>query len=293
MRRRTAQPSLPRSMETDPAASELMTVPLRVRRPGTIDLSRAILAVGDLSWLGRLADGPPQRPQLRRVAADLDLPILDGSSTGPVRKAAFIDVGPARRSAIWCSSRSPGGRRASPRCFRSSRASSPSRRLTSFSMVATHRRSGSSASCLIRLSCASSLAAPQGRSSHAWPRSSSRRQTRGDVPRAARVGQKIRVSEWTTDVAGRGPSGAHVYDEGADLLRDQSQVLHDLAIVRGPSREPLTERAGIHRGAGADIERRTVPRRTRQRRPAGRPGSRCAAAGGSGVRSRRKKWPAT
>ncbi|HEX7473498.1 MAG TPA: hypothetical protein VF323_10480, partial [Candidatus Limnocylindrales bacterium] len=35
-------------------------------------------------------------PQLRRVAADLDLPILDASSSGPVRKAAFIDLGPAR-----------------------------------------------------------------------------------------------------------------------------------------------------------------------------------------------------
>ena len=83
--------------EIDPADSELMTVRLRVRRPGTIDLNRAILAVGDLSWLGRPTDGPPEHPQLRRVATDLDLPILDGSSTGPVRKAAFIDFGPARQ----------------------------------------------------------------------------------------------------------------------------------------------------------------------------------------------------
>jgi len=74
-----------------------MTVPLRVRRPGTIDLDRAILALGDLSWLGRPTDGPPDRPELRHVATDLDLPILDGSSTGPVRKAAFIDLGPARQ----------------------------------------------------------------------------------------------------------------------------------------------------------------------------------------------------
>ena len=84
-------------METDAAASEPMTVPLRVRRPGTIDLDRAILALGDLSWLGRPTNGPPDRPQLRHVATDLDLPILDGSSTGPVRKAAFIDLGPARQ----------------------------------------------------------------------------------------------------------------------------------------------------------------------------------------------------
>lgn len=84
-------------METDAATSDLVTVPLRVRRPGTIDLDRAILALGDLSWLGRPTDGPPDRPQLRHVATDLDLPILDGSSTGPVRKAAFIDLGPARQ----------------------------------------------------------------------------------------------------------------------------------------------------------------------------------------------------
>lgn len=84
-------------METDAATTELVTVPLRVRRPGTIDLDRAILALSDLSWLGRPTDRPRDRPQLRHVATDLDLPILDGSSTGPVRKAAFIDLGPARQ----------------------------------------------------------------------------------------------------------------------------------------------------------------------------------------------------
>jgi hypothetical protein len=79
------------------AASEPMTVPLHVRRPGSADLHRAILALSDLSWLGRPAYGPPNHPQLRRVATDLDLPIHDGSSTGPVRKAALIDLGAARQ----------------------------------------------------------------------------------------------------------------------------------------------------------------------------------------------------
>jgi hypothetical protein len=73
-----------------------MTVPLRVRQTGPIDLDRANLALSDLSWLGRPTDGPPDHPQLRRVVTDLELPILDGSSTGSVRKAAFIDLGPAR-----------------------------------------------------------------------------------------------------------------------------------------------------------------------------------------------------
>ena len=85
-------------METDgAAASEPITVPLRVRRPGSIDLDRAILALSDLSWLGRPTDGPVDHPQLRQVATDLDLPILDGSSTGPVRKAALIDLGAAQQ----------------------------------------------------------------------------------------------------------------------------------------------------------------------------------------------------
>ncbi len=79
------------------AASEPMAVPLNVRRPGSIDLERAILALSDLSWLGRLTDGSPGYPHLRHVATDLDLPILDGSSRGPVQKAALIDLGPARQ----------------------------------------------------------------------------------------------------------------------------------------------------------------------------------------------------
>ncbi len=76
---------------------EPITVPLRVRRHGTFDLDRAIVAMGELSWLGRLTDGPAGHPELRQVATDLELPILDGSSPGPVRKATLIDLGQARR----------------------------------------------------------------------------------------------------------------------------------------------------------------------------------------------------
>jgi hypothetical protein len=90
--------SLRRPMETEaPTASELTTVSLHVGQPRSVDLDRVIRALGDLSWLGRPIDGPADRPQLRRVMTVLDLPVLDGSSTGPVQKAALIDVGPARR----------------------------------------------------------------------------------------------------------------------------------------------------------------------------------------------------
>jgi hypothetical protein len=98
LRSRTAPLSLQRQVNTDAeAASDPMTVPLHVRRPGSIDLDRAILALSDLSWLGRETGGLPDHPHLRQIATDLDLPILDGSSTGPVLKAAFIDLGPAQR----------------------------------------------------------------------------------------------------------------------------------------------------------------------------------------------------
>jgi hypothetical protein len=98
LRHRTAPLSVRRSVETDAAAaSEPMTVPLHVRRPQSVDLDRAIHVLSDLAWLGRPTDGPPDRPQLRQVATLLDLPILDGSSRGPVQKAALVDVGPARR----------------------------------------------------------------------------------------------------------------------------------------------------------------------------------------------------
>ena len=74
------------------------TVPLRVRRAGPNDLDRAINALSELSWLGPMTDGPPGHPELRQVVTDLELPILDGSSRGPLRKATLLDVGLARRN---------------------------------------------------------------------------------------------------------------------------------------------------------------------------------------------------
>lgn len=78
-------------------ADEPTTVPLRVRRPGPIDLARAIGALSELSWLGGTTDGVPAHPELRQVATVLELPVLDGSSPVPLRKSALIEVGPARR----------------------------------------------------------------------------------------------------------------------------------------------------------------------------------------------------
>jgi hypothetical protein len=71
-------------------------VALHVVHDATIDVERARRACDDPSWLGRAAgDGPGDG--WRRIATDLELPVLDGS--GPaVRKAAIVDIGGAQRS---------------------------------------------------------------------------------------------------------------------------------------------------------------------------------------------------
>lgn len=66
-------------------------VALHVVHTATIDVECARGAFDDPSWLGTAAgDGPGDG--WRRVATDLELPVLDGS--GPaVRKAAIVDIG--------------------------------------------------------------------------------------------------------------------------------------------------------------------------------------------------------
>jgi hypothetical protein len=73
------------------------TVPLRIRHIGPISLDRATDALHDLSWLGPLTEGLATHPELRQVAADLELPVLDGSSPGPLHKSTLVDIGPTRR----------------------------------------------------------------------------------------------------------------------------------------------------------------------------------------------------
>lgn len=72
------------------------TVPLRVYRAVQIELRCALDALDDPSWLGRPIDPPLGHPEGRRIATDLELPILDGSGKGPIRKSALIDLGQAQ-----------------------------------------------------------------------------------------------------------------------------------------------------------------------------------------------------
>lgn len=73
-------------------------VAIKVVHNTRIDLGRAREALADPSWLGQGAvDGPGAG--WRRIATDLELPVLDGS--GPaVRKAAIVDIGDLRETGI-------------------------------------------------------------------------------------------------------------------------------------------------------------------------------------------------
>lgn len=78
------------------ATNDLITLPLLVRRPSPVEIHRVIAALADLTWFGRPVAAPSDRPDLRRIATDLELPIRDGSATGPVRSATYIDIGQAQ-----------------------------------------------------------------------------------------------------------------------------------------------------------------------------------------------------
>jgi len=82
------------SSPTSSDRDEPTTVPLRVSRQATIDLVHALDVLSTLDWLGTAAEPPAELAGQRRIKAVLDLPILDGSGSRPIHKAALIDVGP-------------------------------------------------------------------------------------------------------------------------------------------------------------------------------------------------------
>lgn len=85
----------PMSEGSDTASSG--SVQLRVERRARVDVGVAVRAMADLAWLGAAVDVTDGEPGIRRVEADLELPIRDASGPGTVRKSALIDLGPARR----------------------------------------------------------------------------------------------------------------------------------------------------------------------------------------------------
>ena len=78
---------------TAPIGQAAATVHLHVSYPVPIDMARVPNVFADVAWLGLRVDGATGRDDLRRVRTDLELPIRDSSATGPIRKAALLDIG--------------------------------------------------------------------------------------------------------------------------------------------------------------------------------------------------------
>jgi hypothetical protein len=93
-RRATMSPMSPAD-PPEPTGPE--TLPLISRHAATIELERAERALADLRWLGQVMPSGDEGGT-RSVRTDLELPILDGSSPGPIRKSAILDIGTPRRA---------------------------------------------------------------------------------------------------------------------------------------------------------------------------------------------------
>jgi len=76
--------------------------PLRLTQPASVDLARALPLFGDegLSWLGTPVAST--RPGYHRYLIDLSLPIREHAPSLVFKKAAFVDLGEARRTADGC-----------------------------------------------------------------------------------------------------------------------------------------------------------------------------------------------
>lgn len=60
------------------------------------DLDQLCEALDDPTWLGQLIDGPPDRPDLRRVRTDLAFTLHRDGQVLTFRKAALVDIGRVR-----------------------------------------------------------------------------------------------------------------------------------------------------------------------------------------------------
>ena len=81
--------------EPETSLARATTVPLLVSHQVALDLGRAMAAMTNVDWLGSMESSPAGLAGWRRVSTILVLPITDGSAPGPVRKGAWVDLGPA------------------------------------------------------------------------------------------------------------------------------------------------------------------------------------------------------
>lgn len=74
------------------------TIHLAVSHAGRFQLANGLVALENLEWLGEPVGAGSEHGGWRRVNSVLALPVNDGSSPGPIRKGALVDIGPVERS---------------------------------------------------------------------------------------------------------------------------------------------------------------------------------------------------
>jgi hypothetical protein len=84
--------------DTENSAGPTGTVHLTASHDGRFRVTRSLAALENLEWLGEPVEAGSELDGWRRVNSVLALPVNDGSSPGPVRKGALVDIGPAERS---------------------------------------------------------------------------------------------------------------------------------------------------------------------------------------------------
>jgi hypothetical protein len=84
------------------SATETSVAHLRAERAVSDGLDRLCALLDDPAWLGATVDAPPAHPELRRVETDLAFELTEERRTMTFRKAAYVDVGPVRRSPTGC-----------------------------------------------------------------------------------------------------------------------------------------------------------------------------------------------
>ncbi|MGH2464633.1 MAG: hypothetical protein ACRDGI_04165 [Candidatus Limnocylindrales bacterium] len=80
------------------ASSPTGTVHLAAGIEGHFQIATCLVALEGLEWLGEPIGVEPTEDGWRRIRSVLELPVTDGSSPGPIRKGALIDIGPVQRS---------------------------------------------------------------------------------------------------------------------------------------------------------------------------------------------------
>jgi len=86
---------MPRTSED--SAGTAGAIRLAASHEGRFRVADGLAAFEDLEWLGQPVVGGSTEDGWRRIRSVLALPITDGSSPGPIRKGALLDIGPVER----------------------------------------------------------------------------------------------------------------------------------------------------------------------------------------------------